>query len=287
MTAIEAALTGLIDYAGLFPPAALDMQSAVRNFLAYRAQQHAWMPGRFILDLNQLDNLREAAGDALAEIPLSVIALADADMRAVSERRAEGFRIDSLEIKCAEPLRIARICEGVPDKVKCYFEVPPTQGCTSAVDAIAAVGMRAKLRTGGMTADGFPAARQVAERLHLLHDRGVSFKATAGLHHAVRSEHKLWYAEDSPTAMMHGFMNMLCAAAAIRFGAPAEQAEGILEERDPAAFRVSDQAIGIHGLQWTTEQIRGVREYFLSVGSCSFTEPVQDLEALGWLPART
>jgi hypothetical protein len=284
MTAIEAALSGLIDYAGLYPPAVLDMQTAVRNYLAYRTHKYAWMLGRFIVDLSRLGDLREVADEALTQIPLSVIAAADADLSRVAERRAGGFRIECLEIRCEEPPKILRTRECVPNDVKCYFEIPIAQASSSAVDAIATVRMRAKLRMGGVTAEAFPAPRQIVERLYLLNDRGVAFKATAGLHHPVRSQHRLTYASDSPSGLMHGFMNLLCATAVIRFGGPAEQAAGILEEQDPAAFHISDQAIAIHEHQWTAEQIRQVREFFTSFGSCSFTEPIQDLEALGWLP---
>ena len=42
MSAIRALLTESIDYAGLFPPAGLDMASAVENYARYRAGR---MPG--------------------------------------------------------------------------------------------------------------------------------------------------------------------------------------------------------------------------------------------------
>jgi hypothetical protein len=284
MTAIQAALTGLIDYAGLYPPAALDMRTAVRSYLAYRKQEYAWVLGRFIVELARLDELRETAGDALGEMRLSVIAPADADLSVIRERRNCGFRIEALEIKCDAPLRIARICEHMPPDVECYFEVPIAQACTNTIDAIATVAMRAKLRMGGVVPEAFPTARQVAERVHLVADRGIAFKATAGLHHPVRSRHRLTYAADSPHGMMHGFMNMLCAAAVIRSGATIDDAVRVLEEEDAAALHVSDETIGAHERRWTTEEIREVRQFFVGFGSCSFIEPIQDLQALGWLP---
>lgn len=245
------------------------------------------MLGRFIVDISRLDELRAAAGEAgdeaLGEMRLSVIATADADLSVIAERRGSGFRIEALEIKCDTPMKIARICEDMPPDVECYFEIPVTQGCTSALDAIAAVGMRVKLRMGGVVPEAFPEARPVADRLHLLADRGVAFKATAGLHHPVRSRHRLTYAADSPCGLMHGFMNVLCAAAAIRHGAAIDDAVRVLEEEDASAFQVSDEAIGVHEFQWTADEMREVRQFFTGFGSCSFTEPIQDLEALGWL----
>src|SRR5581483_11988178 len=230
MTAIEAALTGLIDYAGLYPPAALDMRTAVHNYLTYREQKHAWILGRFIVDIDRLDELRIAAGEALGDMRLSVIAAADSDLDAIGRQRDYGCRIEALEIKCAEPLRIARLCERMPPTVECYIEIPVRAGYTGAIDAIAAARARAKLRLGGVVPEAFPTARDVADRLYVLSDRRVAFKATAGLHHPLRSQQRLTYACDSPAGTMHGFVNMLCAAAVAHFGGTVDEAECVLEE---------------------------------------------------------
>ena len=74
MSAVTALLSGLIDYAGLYPPAGLDMRSAVRNYLSYRRGRNAMALGRFIVEVNRLEELRAVAGDSLRDMPLSVIA---------------------------------------------------------------------------------------------------------------------------------------------------------------------------------------------------------------------
>ncbi len=71
-SAIETLLTGLIDYAGLYPPASLDMRSAVENYRAYRHGKHAHALGRFIVDSNRIDEFLAAAGTA-QDLRLSVI----------------------------------------------------------------------------------------------------------------------------------------------------------------------------------------------------------------------
>ena len=283
MTATEAALRRVIDYAGLYPPAGLDMRSAVQNYLAFRGLPHAWMLGRFIVDMAKLDELRDAAADELADLPLSVIAPADFDARVMARRREDGCRIESIEFKCDEPLKIARMREHVPEDLECYFEIPAQQACTGAIDALAAVNARAKLRMGGVVTEAFPTSAAVAERMETLADRSVSFKATAGLHHPVRSEHGLTYAEDSPSGTMHGFLNLLCAAAVLRFGGGRAEAVRVLEERDANAFAITRDSIAHHGRTWDTVALSEVRKFFVSFGSCSFTEPTSDLEALGWL----
>ena len=64
--ALRALLSGLIDYADLFPPASLDLPAAMRNYTAYRKGPHAWMLGRFVVP----DTL---AKEVDSEFPLSVL----------------------------------------------------------------------------------------------------------------------------------------------------------------------------------------------------------------------
>src|SRR5690554_3542756 len=55
----------LIDYAGLFPPAALGMPQVVANYAAYRASEEAWMLGRLIVPAARLDEFERAAEGCL------------------------------------------------------------------------------------------------------------------------------------------------------------------------------------------------------------------------------
>jgi hypothetical protein len=110
---------------------------------------------------------------------------------------------------------------------------------------------------------------------------GVPFKATAGLHHPVRAEHRLTYDSDSPRAVMHGFVNVFAAAALARDGLTTDEVEAILREDDPRAFRLDDSGLEWRGLRVATDALTGVRRDFASsFGSCSFAEPVADLRAL-------
>ena len=280
---IETLLAGLIDYAGLYPPAGLDMRTAVRNYLDYRSGKNAFALGRFIVDAARLEEFREAAGGSVSQIPVSVIAASTANPPEIKSIFDSGLTVESFEIKCTEPLTICRISERLPLGTERYFEIPIQLACSGAVDAIASAGARAKLRMGGTVPESFPLSDRVVDWLQLIADRRIAFKATAGLHHPIRSRHRLTYAPDSPCATMHGFINFFCAAAFIHSG-NREIANAVLEEGDPGAFHISSDAIGWRGHQWATDQVRTIRkEFFTSYGSCSFVEPLQDLEALGWL----
>jgi hypothetical protein len=290
MSAIESLLAGLIDYAGLYPPAGLDMSTALSNYMDYSRSRHAAALGRFLVDVNRLPELREAAGDATSNVRLSVIASASTDwdrLRGLLQdgpMMDDGLSIDSIEIRTDQPSQMERIAECTPPGLTTYFEVPFEAPVFETLARIDALGARVKLRMGGATAGAFPPVPMVAGMLKLLANRHLPFKATAGLHHPIRSWHAFSYEPDSPSGMMHGFLNLACAAALLYFKADVSQAILVLEEQNPDAWQVTPDGIAWRSFRWSTEELLAVRENFMiSFGSCSFTEPMQDLEALGWL----
>ncbi len=283
MTAIEAALSGLVDYAGLYPPASLDMRTAVHNYLRYRAGARSALLGRFIVDVARLGELREAAAGRLSSMPLSMIAPAEIVSGTLQALLRDGFAIEAVEIKCADPRAIEEISGRLPPHIERYFEIPLQPISTEVLDALASTRSRAKLRMGGIVPEAFPASKPTALLLKELAGRQLPFKATAGLHHPIRSRHRLTYEPDSSAATMHGFLNVVCAAALLHFGGTAGEALKTLDEEDSGAFQVDADAIRCRAFRWTAAQLRDARGFFTSFGSCSFTEPVSDLETIGWL----
>ncbi|HTB95719.1 MAG TPA: hypothetical protein VK716_01820 [Terracidiphilus sp.] len=282
--AIETLLADLIDYAGLFPPAALDTPVALANYRAYAQSNHAQALGRFVIDLPRISELLNAAPRALQQIRISLVAPPDFDPGALGRLLDQGLRIESVEIKADTPVQIEALARNLPASCMIYFEVPIHPQSYSLLDTIAAVCARAKLRLGGVVADAFPATHPVAEMLQALADRHIAFKATAGLHHPLRARHPLTYAMDSPTGCMHGFINLLCATAILFDGGDAEDACRILNEENSATFRLTADTLRWNDHKFSADLLRSVREHCLtSIGSCSFTEPIHDLETLGWL----
>jgi hypothetical protein len=129
----------------------------------------------------------------------------------------------------------------------------------------------AKIRCGGATAA--PPVEAVAEFIAACRDAGVRFKATAGLHHAIR-------AGDA-----HGFLNVLAAAVfAHADGLSADELVPLLAEEDPQAFSIDARGLALHDHRAGAEQIAEARrDLFVAYGSCSFEEPVEDLIELGVL----
>lgn len=54
---VRALLSGIIDYAGMFPPAKLPLEEAIRNYARYRTEPESWMLGRFICPAARLEEL--------------------------------------------------------------------------------------------------------------------------------------------------------------------------------------------------------------------------------------
>jgi hypothetical protein len=262
-------LAALIDHAALFPPASMDMPAAIEADRGARAGAHAWMLGRFICPASRLGELPRDAP------PLSVVLDGgEGDLEAVHDARVAGrlvelveARIDPAWIPDTQQLVRAKLGEGVDS----YWELAPGRGLRGAIAAVREARAGAKIRCGGATAA--PPVEAVAEFIAACRDAGVRFKATAGLHHAIR-------AGDA-----HGFMNVLAAAVfALTDGLDADELVPLLAEEDPAAFAVDAGGLTVRDHRAGPAEIAEARrDLFFAYGSCSFDEPVEDLAALGVL----
>ena len=295
--ALETLLAGIVDYAGLFPPAALDMPDAVREYAGYRRGTHAWMLGRFVLPVARLGEFEVAAETLLpserAEAwPLAVLASADPaeTVRLVGEFNcrhavsgAGAAVVDTLELKATTPTEIDLVAPKLPSWLLAYVEIPLGVDPAPFVAALARHGARAKARTGGITESTFPDAAQVARFIVQCTRANVPFKATAGLHHPLRGEFRLTYEPGSPSGTMFGFLNVFLAAALARTGADEHEVARLLEERDPASLRFANDGVRWRDHALPVETLRAARAAAISFGSCSFREPVDDLTALGLL----
>ncbi len=150
--------------------------------------------------------------------------------------------------------------------------------------SIADAGARAKIRTGGLTAEVFPSAADCARFIATCAEREVPFKATAGLHHPMRGVFPLTYADDAPRGVMFGFLNVFIAGAFARNGMPAKEIEQLLVEKDAQRFEFGDASLTWREHALTVADIEATRSSFaISFGSCSFREPIDDLTHLGLL----
>ena len=86
---------------------------------------------------------------------------------------------------------------------------------------------------GGIVAEAIPSITDVTQTLRTLATIRLPFKATAGLHHPLRSTQPLTYRPQSPTGLMHGFVNLSAAAALLYFGGSVEEAAFSARGRRP------------------------------------------------------
>jgi hypothetical protein len=294
-SALRALLSGLIDYAGMFPPAKLSMEDAAKNFVAYARGPHAWMLGKFVVPVERVDELRgllspnsEAHGPAVSlSVLLGPEPLRDGTFIRADKARGSGdskVSIDAVEFRPDSPAMVGELSGVLPQDLPVFCEIPSIDDLTVWLAAIRQAGRFAKIRTGGITPESFPASSAVAELLAQCKNQGVALKATAGLHHPVRSQHPLTYEANSTCGVMHGFLNVFLGAALLECGISKDQLIPILEDTDAAQFRFSDDFAHWRKLIINTDDIAGSREHFaISFGSCSFVEPIQDLQKLSLL----
>jgi hypothetical protein len=282
LESVRALLEGVIDYAGLFPPSGLTMPEAVANYARYLAGDHAWMLGRFIVPLSRLSEFETALVSHPPARKWHVSALTGANLASAIpavlafNAHVRDAVIDSLEARADS---VGSIQAPVVDGFVTYFEIPADPDPAPLIHAIASAKCRAKIRTGGVEENLFPGIEDLARFIRRCDETKVPLKATAGLHHPVRGVHPLTDQPDSAACPMHGFLNVLLAAAFVWSGVSDEEMQTMLGEEDPN-FSFSRKGIGWGGRWISTQQIRSARERLLiSFGSCSFEEPLKDLKA--------
>jgi hypothetical protein len=280
--ALQAAFGALIDYAGLFPPAKLPLAQALAEYLAARSGPQAWMLGRFVGPASLFRELTEAPA-----VPISAIVEPNpAALAALAALRERGTMVEAIEIPpgaAGAPVGTLLSAAGL-STLPAFVEIARAQlerdELAEQMNGLARGGLGAKLRCGGTMREAFPSVEEVARFIGAAVRARVPFKATAGLHHPVR------HVDAASGFPMHGFLNILAAAALAR-RLDGVTLERIIAEEDAGAFAFDNTSFA-----WRDERI-GVNELamarrttFVSYGSCSFVEPVDDLIALRILPAQ-
>lgn len=286
LASVKSLLSSIVDYAGLFPPAELDLRAAIANYAQYQASPYTWMLGRFVLPAFRLDRF-EALVTPLKQRSLSVILSQDLELIEQVRRRSppkaslkEKLAIASLEFPSLPPLAIKQLFPSLPTNIEAFFEIPFSNDLEPYLDVLRYSGASAKIRTGGTTADAFPSLVQLSRCILAFAKDRIPFKATAGLHHPLPGEYPLTGEPNSPTTGMYGFLNVaILAAFAYWEKVTSAEALEILCSSDGFEFQAE-------GIRWRDRyldivEIEEARQrFFRSFGSCSFQEPIDDLKDL-------
>ena len=287
MNSARAFLEGIIDYAGLFPPASLDMQTAVERYAFYLSGENRDLLGRFILPVQRLDEFENAVALLPSDDEWKVSIIAGDDVVSASDaakdfndRHRRGFcaTIDTIEGPARSIEGIER-ASTLADSFKIYLEVPLSPDPRQLLEAISRTAASAKMRTGGIAESAIPEAEDVLRFIETCIDLDVPFKATAGLHHLVRGKYRLTYEPESPYGNMFGYLNIFIASA-FALEHKHDAALNALGEMNESNFRFTEAGVHWrdHSLTWPT--LARVRESVAtSFGSCSFDEPVTEAMA--------
>ncbi len=286
---IKKLFTGLIDYAGLFPPAKLEMEPAVIEYNRQRKSRESWILARFIVPAARLQELESAMKqhkDDDGVWPLSVLVGGDLEaardrIDAFNARNTHQAQAEAVEYKPSSAEDVETAAK-IFDGLEIFNEVDHRVDPTPMFRAIKQVEGRAKIRTGGVTEDAFPSPQEISRFVRGARMTGIPFKATAGLHHPLRGDYRLTYESDAPSGTMHGFLNVFLTAAFVHHGElPAEMVEELLQEKNGGVFEFSTAGVSWRGHRLSADELAEARdELALSYGSCSFQEPIDDLRGL-------
>ena len=286
---LRALVARVVDYAGLFPPAALSMREAVARQADYLQSADAWLLGRFVVPVSRLTDMVEAAASqvTIGMPPWRLSVLIDdvttdaARIRDFSHAHGARFVIEAVEGRAASADEIERMVGAFAPELERYVELPHHDDPRALLESVRRTGGRAKLRTGGVTPGAFPSAAQIARFIARCAESGVAFKATAGLHHAVHGAYPLTYEIDAASTPMFGFLNLFAASALAEAGRPEPEIVSLLEEPRGAAF-----AFDADGMRWRDHVVpidrivHARRTLAIAFGSCSFEEPRDELRTL-------
>ncbi len=290
---LRALLAGLIDYAGLYPPAELGMPAAVAEYARQRQGPDAWVLGCFVVAASRLEELGHCieAESRRGPLPWTISALLGADPAAdlegiAASENSRNVIVGSVEFKATTLAEIDQVLGKLGRRRGCYIEVLLSPDPSVLLGHLAERGVRAKARTGGLSQDLFPAIADVVRFLEICGRLELPFKLTAGLHHPLQGDYRLTYRPDTAQGRMFGFLTMFAAAAAARQHWPVNQVASLMAEIHAGEIRFDDAGMHWKGRMLSTEALAESRKRgAISFGSCSFEEPLTDLRGIGYLPA--
>jgi len=302
-TSLHHFLDKLIDYAGLFPPSKLEIRPSLKKYAEYIISTDKWIMSQFIVPVSRLHEIPTDLMETFSEdfpLTLSIISadiINEIDMvnhfldTHQNKTIFSGYesRISDLSTFSQNLLDVRQLCNNQKLNFNSFYEVSPSNNWISemneTVSKISAfnteykANVGFKLRCGGVEAQMFPAAENIAHTILACRNANLSMKFTAGLHHPVR------HYNESVKTKMYGFFNIFIGGmVAHKYKLELDALIEILVDENPDNFTFDE-----NGLNWkdyfiSNSEIQTYRDKsFISYGSCSFNEPRADLQKLGLL----
>jgi hypothetical protein len=277
--------TRLIDDAAVFPPGNAPLDRALSEHLTHRSAWYAGLVGPLLVSAARVADLLELLAPQALPSPLQVGVIAPEGLEQArtavhATRGARAIEVVAVELPLAAVDDLPRAWSELDAGQRAvWWEVDRAGYLREQLGRLAGAAKTAgpggaKLRTGGADAAAFPTEAEVAAFLRHAIDVELTFKLTAGLHHAVRGT-------DPATGLeQHGVLNLLCATKAALNGAEEDELEGVLAERDPAPL-----VTRTHGMSAADASV--IRAFWSSFGCCGVTDPIEELVALGLVSPAT
>ena len=263
----------MVHDAAMFPPGNAPVADAVSEHLAYRSSWFEWMVGPLVVSDQRLAEVgRAAAGHAQGPLRVSVINTGGAGgLLGLARRATPGLEVHAVETALRDlddlagnAARVVSAAAELPESLQVYVEVPYATGWERAVEAVEAAGLFGKIRTGSPDDVETPPHEQLTRQLGVLVEADLTFKATAGLHHAWRRD-----GTDPTRPRQHGFLNLLAALDALIEGEQ-QDAVDLLARAEPVEL--------LHRVTgWDDLAARRIRRRFVGFGCCGVLDPVNDL----------
>lgn len=292
--ALQAFMAGLIDYAGFFPPANLDLQTSLTNYGEYLANEYGWMMSRCIIPCKALANIQEdynfrysiIVSPEVSEYEVELLSNFSPKIAMIEVNIADTGDQSAIYFKqlnhIASQLEQANICN-----TQLFIESPQTTSVAEAIaqfnngekGSIAVSTAGYKLRCGGLTGSAYPHSARVAEVISTCSSLNIPWKFTGGLHQPLRNYHQ------QLDTMQHGFINIFGASllhAAKQL--PSDLIVEMLDDENGSNMHFTDDHFSWKSHNIATEEIKKLRENLIvSFGSCSFEEPLEGLAARGFI----
>lgn len=314
-------MSGIIDYAGLFPPAGLDMDTSIKNYAGYRKSPDADMLSNFIVPAGRLHELLPYAetifgdsppfgfsvlckGGGRAELFTDEITVEFEKIRSFRRQVGTLARVNVLEIRLPDNWssqdeireildRTARLINAyIPDEVNVFYEITLEHDWRLRVENLMAalIGHNEENAGGARYLRGGYKLRCGGVEASMFPDPE---QVSAAIHHCVSGNvpfkgtaglhHPFRHFDKGIGTMMHGFVNVFGAyILAATYNLSEAHIREIIEDENPDNFEFDDRFFSWKNMKVTVDIIENVRkDGAVSFGSCSFDEPREDLRELG------
>ncbi len=283
-----------IDYAGVYPPAGLAAAEAAACYHDYWNGPNRFALGRLVWPADRLTELAEQISVLDCSKQAWKVSAVAAKQDSISSIQAFNelnlkAKVDTIEIKAGE---VSSDCDLIARwHYNLFLEVTPAE--LASLPEWIAQNPRAylKLRTGGLQAGAFPSPESLFEFVWSCGLASKPYKFTAGLHHLATGEYPLTYIADSAKACMFGSTQLLLASAYLgkyfSQGSKQEDLQRFLKQMEPdqlGHWNWNHTSVEWDGVALTLQDLQQFRRVGCKgFGSCSYSEPIDEMTALGWI----